>query len=522
MHCVLLLTVDLLLLLFANALAMLISIGSQPSTSEILSLFQHCGLTIALAVPALLASALNRTLWRFTSLHDCLRVITAVLITMAATAAARRALPFLQDVPETLIGLQFLLMTSILIGARALIRLKHARRSRRRRGKAFVATCEDILVVGVNAMTVLFLRSIAESAESRVAVAGILSESARHRGRLLGAQRILGRPDEIGQISRELAVHGVNIAGVVLTTPFNMLPPHAQHALLQANKDSNIWIEGIDERFSPQQTGKKSQPHASSSANGVLRKMPPLPIATPGSYPSWKRAFDIAASMVSAICLAPLMLMVGAAVLVDVGYPIIFWQQRPGALGRPIRVLKFRTMRAARNADGARLSDLERLSVVGKFLRRMRLDELPQIYNVLAGEMSLVGPRPLLPIDQSHDFRARLELKPGLTGWAQINGGRHLSINDKAVLDLWYVKNACFSLDIQILFKTARTVLLGERVNPQAVSEAWRALDFSPSECTAHSAEEDREQTFRAQPRPWLKLINISAPGAGTENAQPQ
>lgn len=115
----------------------------------------------------------------------------------------------------------------------------------------------------------------------------------------------------------------------------------------------------------------------------------------PKPYLRFKRAFDIATGALIGICLAPVMLLVGVLVFFDVGRPIIFWQQRPGALGRPIKVLKFRTMRSARGGDGRLLSDTQRLSAVGKFLRRMRLDELPQVYNVVVGEMSMVGPRPL-------------------------------------------------------------------------------------------------------------------------------
>ena len=218
------------------------------------------------------------------------------------------------------------------------------------------------------------------------------------------------------------------------------------------------------------------------------------------------------------ICVFPVMFLVSALVFFDVGRPIIFWQQRPGALGRPIRVLKFRTMRAARGADGHLLSDTQRLSSIGKFFRRLRLDELPQVYNVIVGEMSMVGPRPLLPIDQSQQFHGRLAVKPGLTGWAQINGGRHLSVDDKAVLDLWYAKNASFRLDLHILLSTARTVLFGERIDQNAIREAWLALGY-PS----HGATAERSQEFsvRKQALRWPGPVGMQVPPTA-ESAQPQ
>ena len=121
--------------------------------------------------------------------------------------------------------------------------------------------------------------------------------------------------------------------------------------------------------------------------------------------------------------------MVLAAVLVgaSVGLPVLFWQQRPGLGGRPFRVYKFRTMRAAHSSDGRRLSDKERVSQMGTLMRRLRLDELPQLFNIFRGDMSFIGPRPLLPCDQSDAYRARLLVRPGLTGWAQVVGGRDIS-----------------------------------------------------------------------------------------------
>ncbi len=146
--------------------------------------------------------------------------------------------------------------------------------------------------------------------------------------------------------------------------------------------------------------------------------------------------------------LAPLFIVLGLVVAVDVGLPTVFWQQRPGVRGRPFKLYKFRTMRGAHDQSGARIADAERLSAIGRFLRRTRLDELPQLYNILIGDMSFVGPRPLLPVDGASKFPARLLVPPGLTGWAQVKGGREISAHDKAVLDIWYLRHASLWLDI--------------------------------------------------------------------------
>ena len=170
--------------------------------------------------------------------------------------------------------------------------------------------------------------------------------------------------------------------------------------------------------------------------------------------------------------LAPITALVAFIVALDVGFPLIFWQQRPGLYGRPFKMYKFRTMRAPHDKHWKRIPDDQRSSAVGQILRHTRLDELPQLYNVLVGDMSFVGPRPLLPHDQSPDYAARLSVRPGITGWAQVNGGRIISAPDKWILDIWYVQNASLVLDLKIVFRTVKMVLFGDRINTEAVHQA--------------------------------------------------
>ena len=171
------------------------------------------------------------------------------------------------------------------------------------------------------------------------------------------------------------------------------------------------------------------------------------------------------------------MALVAVAVAFDIGLPVTFWQRRPGLGGRSFELRKFRTMRPAFDADGRRMTDDARLSGLGQLLRRTRLDELPQLLNILRGQMSFVGPRPLLPRDQPAECRGRLlGAAAGLTGWAQVKGGREISIADKTALDLWYCAAPTISLDALILLQTARIVIFGERIDQRAVAAAWKEL----------------------------------------------
>ncbi|RTL71311.1 MAG: sugar transferase [Hyphomicrobiales bacterium] len=133
-------------------------------------------------------------------------------------------------------------------------------------------------------------------------------------------------------------------------------------------------------------------------------------------------------------------------------------------------------MGTSHDSRGRRLADEQRISAIGKFLRSTRLDELPQLLNVLRGNMSFIGPRPLLPVDQFPGLEARLAIPPGITGWAQVNGGREVSAADKAAMDIWYLKHASVWVDLTICMKTIEMILFGERTNEAAIDAAWDEL----------------------------------------------
>jgi lipopolysaccharide/colanic/teichoic acid biosynthesis glycosyltransferase len=156
---------------------------------------------------------------------------------------------------------------------------------------------------------------------------------------------------------------------------------------------------------------------------------------------------------------------VSALVVLDVGTPLLFWQRRLGQSGRAFQIYKFRTMRTPFDRLGEALPDHLRLSPIGRLLRKTGMDELPQLLNVLVGDMSLIGPRPLLPQDQPADPTIRLMVRPGITGWAQVIGGKKITSEDKDDLDEWYIRNASPWLDLRILLLTCRYVFLGNRAN---------------------------------------------------------
>lgn len=175
-----------------------------------------------------------------------------------------------------------------------------------------------------------------------------------------------------------------------------------------------------------------------------------------------KRSFDILVAGTALVILSPVIAAVAMLVRARLGKPVLFRQLRPGLEGRPFMLLKFRTMVEHSEPDGPALSDAERLTRLGAFLRSWSLDELPELWNVLKGDMSLIGPRPLLmeylPIYTQEQAR-RHEVRPGITGWAQVNGRNALAWEEKFALDVWYVDHRGFWLDLKILALTLRNVL---------------------------------------------------------------
>jgi lipopolysaccharide/colanic/teichoic acid biosynthesis glycosyltransferase len=181
-----------------------------------------------------------------------------------------------------------------------------------------------------------------------------------------------------------------------------------------------------------------------------------------------KRSFDIVFSACWLVGFAPLLLVVAILIRLKLGSPVLFVQERPGLRGRPFRMVKFRTMTDERGPDGELLSDAVRLTAFGKFLRATTLDEFPEMWNVLVGDMSVVGPRPLLMryLGRYDAFQARrMEVKPGVTGWAQVNGRNALSWDEKFALDVWYVDNRTFGLDMRIVVKTFFKVFARSGIN---------------------------------------------------------
>lgn len=223
-----------------------------------------------------------------------------------------------------------------------------------------------------------------------------------------------------------------------------------------------------------------------------------------------KRAIDLTVAVLALVLTAPLLAAAMLAVLLRIGAPVLFVQERTGRYGRPFRIYKLRTMTDARDAKGELLPDAVRCPPTGRLLRRLSIDELPQLWNVLRGDLSLVGPRPLV---RQYDpwyterERQRFLVRPGLTGLVQISGRNGLTWNERLELDVRYVRERSFGLDLLIILRTVRAVLVGtgasataraRTVDLDAERRAWRAVAAQAAEPVGHGAPSHPELDFRA------------------------
>jgi len=489
--------IDLVLVVLASALAFLLRDNFALTAEKLSAYLPHLALTALTASIVIPAFGLHRSVWRFTSMTDYLYVLAASAVIVLGAVMLGFSLNRLEGVARSIPVLQVIMILLLLVGARVLMRLRHAGRGQPVEQFGMLLdqdglTTPSVLIVGINRLTELYLQSAQDLASGHIRVAGLIGHSERHAGRLVHRYPVLGTPEQLAEILKNLEVHGVVVDRIVVTSRWDALSPAAQAELLKIDVESNIRVDFVAQSLGFDTLEKVGAPLRDEPAVTELPVSKPTLGSTATSqvdvlaisddererlgargYWRLKRTIDVVGALALIVLLAPVMVVAAVLVLLDVGRPILFWQQRPGLGGRPFKLYKLRTMAAAHDADGRRVPDDRRLSGIGHFLRGTRLDELPQLFHILIGQMSFIGPRPLLPVDQPVGNATRLLVRPGLTGWAQVKGGRQVSAEDKAALDIWYLRNACLKLDLKILWRTAGMVVFGETANSDAIRKAW-------------------------------------------------
>jgi len=405
------------------------------------------------------------------SVNDALEVAKAVVLGELMTCLVLFSVTRLEGVPRTTPVIHALLLSVGLVIVRAFVRMTYSEREET--SSAVQAAVEHVIVVGSNRLSSLYISFLRAYAPTRYRVIGSLDDRAEMIGRTLGGVRVLGPIAHLLPIIEEFKEHGISTDRVLVGGDPSILSPEADAEVRQVCDQQNIRLD-----FIPHLIGLDTiQPAAKRSTVA----QPAAIVFGPSYYFAVKRVLDFTLSLFAISLLLPLFLIVAMVVLLDVGSPVFFWQRRVGRHGQSFQMHKFRTLKPSYTLQGNPVSDTERVSWIGAILRRARLDELPQLLNVLVGDMSLIGPRPLLPRDQPPNPAVRLSVRPGITGWAQVHGGKLLTPEEKNILDEWYVRNASLWLDIRILGKTLKFMLTGERLNPDQDDLEGSASDRPPA-----------------------------------------
>jgi lipopolysaccharide/colanic/teichoic acid biosynthesis glycosyltransferase len=408
----------------------------------------YWALASCVTIVAISALRIQDGMTHYFSVHDALDIAEAVLFAELMTTAALFSLTRFDGIPRSMPLMHGVLLATGLIGIRMLLRVVFSEQDE---VQNYNCRRERMILIGANPFAAAFIQLLRSYAPQRQPVIAVLDENAVAVGRAISGVQVLGAPNELDAIIGEFVVHGIETNKVIVAGEVDMLSPATLHEVeLVCQK------RGIDLCFLPRVIGVTA---SLPSRESVKIEDKAFPSFAPSWFVRFKRALDVVGSVALIILLWPLLTLAAIGVMLDVGMPVLFWQERVGWKGRPFLIYKFRTLKAPIDSDGKPCFAGRSPSLFARVLRASRIDELPQLLNVLLGDMSLIGPRPLLPEDQPANRSVRLSVRPGITGWAQVNGGKLVSKEEKEKLDEWYIRNASLATDMRIIFMTLKMIM---------------------------------------------------------------
>jgi lipopolysaccharide/colanic/teichoic acid biosynthesis glycosyltransferase len=474
----------------------------------------YCGLSFACSMAAVLGFRLSDSVSRYFSVHDALNVVKATVVAGLMSGVILFTVNRLDGIPRSTPLLQVLIFAAGLLTVRALILLssEEGERTQPSNGSAV----EHIIVIGSTRLSSLYIRFLRSCAPDRFQIIAVLDEASEFIGRTICSVPVVALPQHIEPVIEEFAVHGVRTDRVIIGGSEDLLTEDVLNDVRRVCTEHNIALD-----FVPKLIGLHDL--TSPPRTIVPPSIQPVPADVP-AYSRIKRIIDVVAALAAIIALSPLFILASMLVLFDLGSPVLFWQQRIGRGGGSFLLYKFRTLRPPFDRHGTPIPRQRRLSAVGFLLRKTRIDELPQLFNVLVGDMSLIGPRPLLPQDQPANECQRLSLRPGITGWAQVHGGNLVTAEEKGALDHWYIRHMSLRLDLRIAALTLRCLLTGERRSETAIAQAESAVVHAAAGSNglaAKSAEAREASTTETQTAPLVRIAAGARPTRPRRRAEP-
>lgn len=447
---------DLVWALASPPLALFVRDGSAPFLGDWKVAVYYCLFASAFALLSFFALRIQDGLLRNFSAQEFLCILEAVLFTELMTCGVLFSLTRMDGIPRSMPLIHAALLVAGLIGGRLFFRVMlpdsaHEHQARR----------ERVIVIGASRFAFHFIQMLRAYAPPSHPVIAVLDQNPKMVGRALAEVQVMGMPHELEAIVTEFAIHGIHVDRVVVAQEASQLGEATSQEIERVCQDRQIQLQ-----YLPRLVGITESKERELATTVEQTDQQPL-----STYFWLKRWIDVLGALALIVVLSPIALIAGLLVLLDVGAPILFWQERLGWKGRPFLIYKFRTLRAPFDSDGERVDTSREPTAIGRFLRATRLDELPQLLNVLLGDMSLIGPRPLLPEDQPGNLADRLSVRPGLTGWAQVNGGKLVSKEEKEGFDTWYVRNASLRVDLHIALLTLKIVLTNQYAGQEAKAD---------------------------------------------------
>src|SRR5262245_28726952 len=413
---------------------------------------------------ALLASfafRLQDSMTRYFSVHEFLDIAEAVLFVELMTFGALFTITRLDGIPRSMPLIHGLLLAAGLIAARICVRVAL---SGAKEAVDYRYRNERLIIIGANRFASSFIQLLNAYAPQHQPVIAVLDDDASMIGRVVSGVQVIGAPHELDAIITEFLVHGIGTDRVVIAGETDFLNAAVLHEIERICKKRQIKLAFLSRMIG---VTEWKQP----CDEAIVAPTPSFPLP---AYFRLKRWIDVIGSLALIVALAPLLAFASLLVVLDIGLPILFWQARLGWRGRSFLIYKFRTLRAPFDSEGNVTLEGRQPSAIGRFLRATRIDELPQLLNVLLADMSLIGPRPLLPEDQPSNTSTRLSVRPGITGWAQVSGAKLVTKEDKEILDEWYVRNASLWTDLRIVLLTFKYMLKSRLATRESEADAER------------------------------------------------
>jgi lipopolysaccharide/colanic/teichoic acid biosynthesis glycosyltransferase len=440
----------------------------------------YWAISVGFSLIGFLVFRLHDGIARHFSVHDALDVAKAVVFAQLMTTVVIFTFTRLEGIPRSTPLIQALILGAALIAIRA---FAHVRDNSATNGQYHSAR-ENIIMIGATHVSALYIKLLGACSSGQRRVIAVLDDRPRFVGRSVAGVRILAAPNHLEAVIEEFGVHGIRTDRVIIGDDENILLDEELTEIQRVCEQCKLKFD-----FVPQLIGLDELARASIETTPKAEHFSSPNFEVP-RYFKFRSLFDFFAALAMTIVLSPLLLIAATLALLDVGLPVLFWQQRIGQGGRRFMVQKFRTLQPPFDWRGQPVPDRQKLSFIGQMLRTTRLDELPQLLNVLVGDMALIGPRPLLPEDQPANPATRLMVRPGITGWAQVNGGKYLTPEEKDQYDEFYIRNASPWFDLRIIFMTLK-VLFRFTANSDHAVAADSVVGFGKTD--------DRQSTITAK-----------------------